>query len=72
MYWCMYFQAFNRHLHYTLAKDRNVATKRDYFLALANTVKDHMVGRWIRSQQYYYEIDPKVEILFMLVYERTF
>lgn len=52
-------KAFNRHLHYTLVKDRNVATKRDYFFALANTVKDHMVGRWIRSQQYYYETDPK-------------
>lgn len=51
---------FNRHLHYTLAKDRNVATTRDYYLALANTVKDHMVSRWIRTQQKYYECDPKV------------
>lgn len=50
---------FNRHLHYTLAKDRNVATTRDYYLALANTVKDHMVSRWIRTQQKYYETDPK-------------
>ena len=51
---------FNRHLHYTLAKDRNVATTRDYYLALANTVRDHMVSRWIRTQQRYYETDPKV------------
>uniref|UniRef100_A0A1A9UT61 Alpha-1,4 glucan phosphorylase n=1 Tax=Glossina austeni TaxID=7395 RepID=A0A1A9UT61_GLOAU len=50
---------FNRHLHYTLVKDRNVATLRDYFFALANTVRDNMVGRWIRTQQYYYEKDPK-------------
>uniref|UniRef100_A0A8C7KCC3 Alpha-1,4 glucan phosphorylase n=1 Tax=Oncorhynchus kisutch TaxID=8019 RepID=A0A8C7KCC3_ONCKI len=51
--------AFNRHLHFTLVKDRNVASKRDYYFALANTVRDHLVGRWIRTQQYYYEKDPK-------------
>uniref|UniRef100_A0A3Q4AYU7 Alpha-1,4 glucan phosphorylase n=1 Tax=Mola mola TaxID=94237 RepID=A0A3Q4AYU7_MOLML len=52
-------QSFNRHLHFTLVKDRNVATPRDYFFALAHTVRDHLVGRWIRTQQYYYEKDPK-------------
>lgn len=52
-------KAFNRHLHYTLVKDRNVATPRDYYFALAYTVKDHLVGRWIRTQQHYYEKDPK-------------
>uniref|UniRef100_A0AAR2JDU6 Alpha-1,4 glucan phosphorylase n=1 Tax=Pygocentrus nattereri TaxID=42514 RepID=A0AAR2JDU6_PYGNA len=50
---------FNRHLHFTLVKDRNVATRRDYYFALANTVRDHLVGRWIRTQQHYYEKDPK-------------
>ena len=53
-------KTFNRHLHFTLVKDRNVATTRDYFFALAHTVRDHLVGRWIRTQQYYYEVDPKV------------
>lgn len=53
-------KTFNRHLHYTLVKDRNVATPRDYYFALANAVRDHLVGRWIRTQQYYYEKDPKV------------
>ncbi|CAG5929606.1 unnamed protein product [Menidia menidia] len=51
---------FNRHLHFTLVKDRNVATRRDYYFALANTVRDHLVGRWIRTQQHYYDKDPKV------------
>uniref|UniRef100_A0A8C0ICW1 Alpha-1,4 glucan phosphorylase n=1 Tax=Bubo bubo TaxID=30461 RepID=A0A8C0ICW1_BUBBB len=41
------------------SKDRNVATPRDYYFALAHTVRDHLVGRWIRTQQYYYEKDPK-------------
>lgn len=53
-------KTFNRHLHYTLVKDRNVATPRDYYFALAHTVRDHLVSRWIRTQQYYYEKDPKV------------
>merc|ERR1719431_374136 len=28
-------------------------------MALASTVKDHLVSRWIRTQQHYYEVDPK-------------
>ena len=54
-------KTFNQHLHFTLVKDRNVATPRDYYFALAHTVRDHLVGRWIRTQQYYYEVDPKVQ-----------
>lgn len=53
-------KTFNRHLHYTLVKDRNVSTPRDYYFALAHTVRDHLVSRWIRTQQYYYDKDPKV------------
>lgn len=53
-------RTFNRHVHYTLVKDRNVATSRDYYFALAHTVRDHLVSRWIRTQQHYYETDPKV------------
>lgn len=52
-------KTFNRHLHYSLVKDRNVATVRDYYFALAHTVKDHLVGRWIRTQQNWFEKDPK-------------
>jgi glycogen phosphorylase len=53
-------KGFNRHLHFTLIKDRNVATPRDYYFALAYSVKDHLVSRWLRTQQGYYEKDPKV------------
>lgn len=52
-------KAFNRHLHFSIIKDRNVATPRDYYMALANTVRDHLVSRWIRTQQHYYEKDRK-------------
>ena len=53
-------KTFNRHLHFSLIKDRKVVTPRDYYFALANTVRDHLVSRWIRAQQHYYEKDPKV------------
>ncbi|PAA59566.1 hypothetical protein BOX15_Mlig026082g1 [Macrostomum lignano] len=52
-------KTFNRHLHFTLVKDRNVATPRDFYLSLAHTVWDHLVSRWIRTQQFYYDQDPK-------------
>ena len=68
-----------RHLHYTVIKDRHVATARDYYFSLAAAVKvanlnyifnilfdivfpilqDQLVSRWIRTQQGYYETDPK-------------
>ena len=52
--------AFNRHLHQTLVKDRHVATKNDFYKSTAHTVRDQLVGRWIRTQQHYYAMDPKV------------
>ena len=55
---------FNRHLHHTLVKDRHVATKRDFYKAVAHTVRDQLVGKWIRTQQAYYEVDPKVSRYF--------
>ncbi|VEL30426.1 unnamed protein product [Protopolystoma xenopodis] len=54
--------AFNRHLHFDIVKDRNVATPRDFYLALARTVWDHLCSRWIRTQQFYHREDPKVFI----------
>nr|XP_042894849.1 glycogen phosphorylase, brain form-like [Parasteatoda tepidariorum] len=50
---------FNRHIHNTLIKDRNVATMRDYYDALSHTVLDDLAGNWIRTQQMYYHADPK-------------
>lgn len=51
---------FNRHLHYTLIKDRNIATSLDFYMALAHCVKDYVTSRWIRTQQINYQHDPKV------------
>lgn len=52
-------EAFNRHLHYTIGKDRNQATNRDYMHALSHTVRDQLMQKWIRTQQNYAETDPK-------------
>ncbi len=53
-------KTFNRHLHYTMCRDRHEATTKDFYFALAHTVKDHLTSRWIRTQQHYYKTDPKV------------
>ncbi|KAG5453194.1 Glycogen phosphorylase, muscle form [Clonorchis sinensis] len=51
--------SFNRHLHFDVVKDRNIATPRDFYHALARTVWDHLCSRWIRTQQFYHREDPK-------------
>ncbi|KAF7256049.1 hypothetical protein EG68_07358 [Paragonimus skrjabini miyazakii] len=50
---------FNRHLHFDVVKDRNVATPRDFYQALAHTVWDQLCSLWIRTQQFYRKFDPK-------------
>ena len=47
------------HLRFTLAKCRYSATSRDCYLALAYTVRDQLIGQWIRTQESYYQHDPK-------------
>ncbi len=48
-----------RHLHSTLGKDKYTATKRDLFEAVAYAIRDQMIGRWIKTQQNYYDNDVK-------------
>lgn len=52
-------EAILEHLHFTLAKDKYTATKRDLFQAIAYAIKDQLVGRWITTQQQYYDADSK-------------
>ncbi len=54
-------EKFNRHLHFTVVKDRNVATNHDFYLSLVHTVWEYLVHKWIRTQQLYYQKDPKVD-----------
>lgn len=46
-------------MHFTVVKDRNVATKHDFYLSLVYTVWEYLVHKWIRTQQLYYQKDAK-------------
>ncbi|CAL8077181.1 unnamed protein product [Calicophoron daubneyi] len=52
-------QAFNRHLHFDVVKDRNVATMRDFYMAFAHVVWDQICSRWIHTKQFCRSNDPK-------------
>ncbi|HJV34761.1 MAG TPA: glycogen/starch/alpha-glucan phosphorylase [Geomonas sp.] len=52
-------KSFLEHLEYTLGKDKYSATKYDSFNALAYAVRDHLVERWLDTQQAYYNLDNK-------------
>lgn len=52
-------QSILEHLYYTIGKDKYTATKRDLFFALAHAVRDQLIGRWIDTQQQYYDADAK-------------
>lgn len=45
---------FDWHLRYTLAKDKSTATEIDCYTALALSVRDRLVERWIVTQEQYH------------------
>jgi starch phosphorylase len=45
--------SFENHLRYTLARDQYSATDHDRYFALAMSVRDRLVGRWIQTSQTY-------------------
>ncbi len=47
------------HLTYTQSKDLHSATLLDVNFALAHTVRDRLVRRWMKTQRTYQERDPK-------------
>jgi starch phosphorylase len=52
-------QSYYANLEYTLAKDKFTATSYDRFLALALTVRDRLIERWIKTQQKYHRENVK-------------
>ena len=48
-------QGFVNNLHYVQAKFPAVATRNDYYMALAYTVRDRLLERWVHTAQTYYE-----------------
>ncbi len=51
--------AFFRHLEFSLGKDKYSATSYDKYLALAYTVREKLIARWIQTQQTYYTQDAR-------------
>ncbi|HEY8355613.1 MAG TPA: glycogen/starch/alpha-glucan phosphorylase [Methylophilaceae bacterium] len=47
------------HLRYSCFKTAKVATLRDWYNAAANTVRDHVVERWVNTSESYFDKDPK-------------
>ena len=53
-------QSVLRHLEYTLAElPRHVDSDWEPYLAVALTVRDRLIQRWIRTHDTYYDQDPK-------------
>ncbi len=54
-------RALMDNLYYILGKDGNWATPHDYYMALAYTVRDRLIHRWIKTvEQTYFDPDVKV------------
>lgn len=48
-------RSFANHLAFTLAKVPGAATRHDLYVALAMTVRDRLIDRWIATRKAYYE-----------------
>lgn len=51
--------SFLNHLTFSLSRDVYSATDHDYYTAMALTVRDRLVEKWIRTQERYYMEDPR-------------
>ncbi|NDU85752.1 MAG: glycogen/starch/alpha-glucan phosphorylase [Ferrovum sp.] len=47
------------HLIFTLGKDVAHASTHDWFMAVAYTVRDHMMENWLKTQHHFYQNDDK-------------
>src|ERR1700722_15888645 len=45
-------RSFASHIEYTLAKDEYSATQRDFYRAIALSVRDRLAARWNKTQQH--------------------
>ena len=52
-------QALQNHLIFSSFKTNDAATPRDWYDAASHTVRDHVVERWVKTAESYYEKDPK-------------
>jgi starch phosphorylase len=53
-------QAIIEHLRYVVGRDQESASEMDYFMAIAYTVRDRILERWLNSKKTYLEHDVRV------------
>jgi len=52
-------RSFLDHLQFSQGKDEHTSTALDHYFALAYSVRDRLMKRWIQTQQAYYRSDAK-------------
>jgi starch phosphorylase len=52
-------QALQNHLIFSSFKTCEAATPRDWYDASSYTIRDHVVERWVKTAESYYQQDPK-------------
>lgn len=52
-------ETFVNHMEYSLAKDEYAATPQDCYSSIALTTRDHLIEKWICTQQTYYKQKAK-------------
>ncbi|MFH1998444.1 MAG: glycogen/starch/alpha-glucan phosphorylase [Planctomycetota bacterium] len=52
-------EGFEAHLKYTLGKDKYTATLHNRYIALAYTIRDRLIARWIETQQKHHKRNVK-------------
>jgi starch phosphorylase len=52
-------QALENHLIFSSFKTNAAATPRDWYDAASYTIRDHLVERWVKTAESYYDEDPK-------------
>ncbi len=58
---------YAEHLKYELGRDRFTSTKNNRYIALARTIRDRLIGRWIETQQAHH--DDRVKRVYYLSLE---
>ena len=53
-------RAILQNLRYVVAKDTDFATDRDYFMAVAYTVRDRILARWLATRRTYLDHDVRI------------
>ena len=52
-------QALHNHLMFSIGKSNSWATTRDWYQTTAFTVRDHLMGRWVKTRDAYREANTK-------------